>query len=130
MKFLKLSLIALIVAIAVDFSLVYAYSSPSQSLISMELNNNDSKNTSFITKNVEKLQRYKSTSNITWLNNPCTDCKTATTLYGSNTLTMTMGNTKTFNDYSYFLGDYRLTIKRSDVTLLTTSHIGTWYVKS
>ena len=130
MKIVKYALLTLLIAVITDIAIVLAYASPPSYNLIPTLIKNNSQYTPWLTKNVEKVQKYKNISSITPMTNPCTNCKIATSLTGSNTIFSKMGEMKNFNELSYFAADYRIMIKRSDITAFNTYHSGTWYVNS
>lgn len=134
MKFMKYSLIVLLISIAVESSLVFAYTSPTSTTISIELSKNTSKYTSYKTKNTYTTQSYNHTFSGTVLTSPCDSCKIMAKPYTADGDTFsgvltTMGVTKNFpDDFSKQPGDYRLNIWRYDSTLLTTEHTAVWTI--
>ncbi len=126
MNFIKYSIVVLFVAIITDVALVFAYPSPSVVAVLMDLKGNNSQNTAYKTKTINSKQYYKNYSAITWLTNPCTKCEISTR--ANDTIITKMGETKYFTMNSYYTGDYRLILKRNDMSALTTNHTGEWYI--
>ncbi len=134
MKFIKYSLIILIAAIILNTGIVLASTTPSIHYLIPTLIRNKTQNTSTLTKNRGLNQGYKTVENHTTLTSPCPNCVISTTLDGPYTkeaiTTTSKDKRKNFNDKSGFSGNYYITIKRSDKTVLNTRHSGEWYLNS
>ncbi len=86
--------------------------------------------------NAQSYQFQKATTTIT---SPCPKCKFKVTLYKNNNSKMGSITGKTGDNY-YFdnklnqlsasEGDYHITIKRADVTAVTSWETGDWYIAS
>lgn len=134
MKLLKYSFITLIVALAVEGILVSAYSSPSSMQISKQLEANKLQYTGYVTKNTWVKQTYYNRDTYTPMTNPCPNCKISAKIWSdtgtsSGEIITTKGQTKgTSETGTNSPGNYRVAIKRSDFTLLTTYHFATWNI--
>lgn len=135
MKFLKYAILTLLVACITDAVLVSAYSSPSAYSFTRELSKNTSQWTEWRTKNTWTDQAYKNRRTYTWMTDPCPNCKVAAKpvdgdgdIYSG--VVTSEGQTKTFTDTTAISApnDFRLSIWRVDVTLLTTAHSATWTI--
>lgn len=129
---MKKILIALIISIFfVNFVTVNAQT---EIIIDYELNANDEVLTNFREKKTYASQKYENTSSITVLNNPCKECNIMVRIWNSKkdfsaaSITQ-MGNTSYIGRTTHSVpGNHRLKIKRSDFTLLKTSHVASWYI--
>lgn len=146
MKFIKYSIISLLVAVATDATLVAAtkYPTPPTTFIIEQLAANGSVvYTRWLTKNVNGAQTYYNTYTATWLNSPCKKCQVAVKPYIENGdswegFFSTMDMTHEFNNNMSYVHDelifgeaynnYRLGINRVGPTLLTTYHNAEWTI--
>lgn len=145
MKFLKYSVITLLVAVITDLSLVAAsYPTPSATVTGfVDLPANKTPvYTRWLTKNKNGFQTYYNSYTSTWLNNPCQNCQVATKPHNEAGVTWDgfatkMGDTQQFthniatvlsSPYDETYNNYRLSMFRADSTLLTTSHSGIWTI--
>ena len=121
-------------AIVLSYTMVKAYSSPATVQIMRHNVTNSYVNGTTYTKNTTNSQSVKLTDVFTALTNPCNNCKIGVKLYDASSnslvgqiLQLYRNTNGTFN-YSYFTGDYYLSIARLDATLLSTYVYGTWYL--
>lgn len=144
MKFLKYSVLILTLAIATDFALASAYSSPAMVDISPTLSASGVYTSSTFTKNTGQSvrQAYENYSSITALTNPCPNCVIATRVraYINNPLngeiteeypegiTTRMGEVRHFNNIVNYEGDNLVYVWRHDFTALKTYHSALWYL--
>lgn len=132
MKYLKISLAVLLVAIIGDIILTDA--ATSQILISVTLNKKESYTTKAWEKETFAIQKYEHSTSITVLNNPCEDCEVLVQVWNSDkdwsasTITK-MGNTYKVGRTTHSVpGTHKLKIRRFDATLLKTNHIAIWHI--
>ncbi len=130
MKFMKYALITLIIAVATDILMIYAYPSPPSTSLVYQLKKNNIQQTDWKTKNTWTTQKYKNTRTYTILTDPCPNCYIASKPIDASGnvyqgIVTSEGQTQNFIN-SALPGDYRLNIWRSDPTLLTTIHSAIW----
>ena len=137
MKFIKYSLLILLIAIASDALLVFAYPSPPYMSIIEQLQQNSISETDWRTKNTWTAQTYQNTDTFTWLTNPCLNCQICAKpediggdMYVG--VVTKQGQTKQFTDPTSISSpnDYKLKIWRVDTTLLTTYHYAKWTINA
>lgn len=138
MKFIKYSLILFAIAVITDLTLISAYSAPVSQVLYYDIPRGDTIVSSYYTKNYSAVvpQYYENTETWTALTDPCSDCRIVASvknerqdkLFTVNSITM--GHLKSFGSGSSSLDNYNAHIYRSDGTLLTTSHIGVWYINT
>ncbi len=135
MKFIKYAFLTLIIAIATDITVAFAYSSPSATAIYKELSKNTSQWTDYRTKNTWTTQKYENVRTYTWMTDPCPKCQvSAKPVTESGNVYVAVvtseGDTKNFTAPSTVNSpdDYRLNIWRLDTTLLTTIHSSVWTI--
>ena len=137
MRFLKYAMLTLLVAIIADASLVFAYDSPTIQATNPQLQRNNPYYTSYVTKTTWTKQKYSNQDTYTALTNPCPKCIIETILYtdsGDKSMSFlnNAGDVFYFNDAESWTlpNNYRLYLRRYDITALTTYHWGLWYVNS
>lgn len=143
MKFLKYAMIALVLAVITDISLVAAYPTPSATQIGViEIKKDSGVYSRWLTKNRDGLQTYENTFASTWLTSPCPNCIIGTIPYNESGtkwdgITTKMYQKKEFtHNISVVLDDpfdkgynnYRIYNFRVDATLLTTNHAAEWTI--
>lgn len=135
-KSFKFLAIALVLNVALCFYAVKAYDAPDfVQIIRNDLKYNKYEAGDTFTKDTAgKNQRVYNKETITPLTVPCTDCKISVRLKSGSeirkTVTTVMGDTKDFGATSSIKGDYYLEMARKDITLVSTSTYGTWYINS
>lgn len=140
MKIFKLSLLFLALSIVLNLSTVFAGKVSSTGIVGIfaELGVGKTFSTETWTKgNDFNIQSYQFQKAITTITNPCPKCNFKVTLYkGKNTqigsITGKTGNNYYFdnklNQTSSAAGDYHISIKRADVTAVTSWTTGDWYI--
>ncbi len=134
MKFLKLAVITLAVAVVTDYALTQAYTNQSGVGILLDLVKNEHQDTSVREKTNYSTQTYENFASSTPLTSPCPKCQIATRLHCVDTgdtigaIITVAGETKDFNinTVNQNPGNYYLEVWREDWTLLETHHSGQW----
>ena len=135
MKYIKYSLIILVIAIMTDIYFVSATVYPTVG-IALTLTKNQPYTTSLYEKNNNNCQTYEHTYSFTAITDPCTDCQILVTPKNSSGETFTSYLTKMNNTYVFTKnsgltcqpGNYKISIKRNDTTLMNTSHSAAWNI--
>jgi len=135
MKFLKYSIIILVVAVVTNYTLASAYASPSTVAIIVDLEKNEEQWTEYKTKTTWSTQTYEHISSITWLSNPCNDCLVRTISCQENgdcsgAVTTIAGQTRRIDNPTSINvpHNYRLNLKRDNWSALTTHHNARWNI--
>ena len=133
MKFLKYSLLVLVLAIAADFCLVSALTEDaSATYISETIEpNEDYSYTAYMNKTKESQQSYYNMDTYTTITNPCPKCVIAVKFQKNDgdhcERAVVQGQTVYAQLTSFALpGKYRIGLRRSDLTLVTTYTFGLW----
>lgn len=137
MKFMKYALLTLLIAVATDIAIVFAYPDIYATVLVRELDKNNEQFTDYFTKHTWTTQTYENLSTYTWLTSPCETCKIGTRPYTEDgdygvSIFTTLGQKKSMGDPTSFMepNNYRLLIWRSDSTLLTTNHSAQWIMNA
>lgn len=133
MKILKKSLLILLVVFIFDISMALAASTASTpvSIIAINIEPGQQVFTSYVTKSKYGDQTYYNSFTNTSLTSPCPNCPIGVKWQRKNgdstERTIYMGDTKSVNLTSlYNVGEYRIGLRRTDVTLLSTYTSGEW----
>lgn len=139
MKYFKISMITLIVAVIANVAITIAGTNAVVKSLTLnyELDKNNYSYTGYYEKENLNYMRYKHNKSYTWLTNPCNNCNIAVRIYASNGAYSNpyftyMGNTYTLDDEEAWSWPerYELRITRYDATLLTTNHEAVWYINN
>lgn len=132
MKYLKVTLAVLVLAIICNATGVFATSSPI--MVSLKLLKNKDTYTSYRQKDDDTVQKYEHSWSATDITRPCPKCKVQVTLINTLdkiTCTGCSVTTKMENTYSLLNstpGKYKLRLSRQDPTIWNTDHVGTWHI--
>lgn len=132
MKYLKVTLAVLVLAIICNATGVFAISNPI--MISFSLSGNKSKETSYRIKEDTTRQKYEHSWSATDITRPCPNCRVQVTLINTSGKIACTGcsvTTKMENTYSLLNnmpGKYKLRLSRQDPTIWNTDHVGTWHI--
>lgn len=132
MKYLKVTLAVLVLAIICNATGVFATSSPI--MVSLKLLKNKDTYTSYRQKDDDTVQKYKHSWSATDITRPCPNCMVQVTLINSSGKIACTGcsvTTKMENTYSLLdstPGRYKLRLSRQDFTIWNTDHVGTWHI--
>lgn len=132
MKYLKVMLAVLVLAIICNATGVFATSSPI--MVSFSLSGNKSKETSYRIKEDTTNQKYEHSWSATDITRPCPNCRVQVTLINTSGKIACTGcsvTTKMENTYSLLNnmpGKYKLRLSRQDPTIWNTDHVGTWHI--
>ena len=132
MKYLKVMLAVLVLAIICNATGVFATSSPI--MVSFSLSGNKSKETSYGIKEDTTNQKYEHSWSATDITRPCPNCRVQVTLINTSGKIACTGcsvTTKMENTYSLLNnmpGKYKLRLSRQDPTIWNTDHVGTWHI--
>lgn len=137
MKYFKISMITLIVAVIANVAITIAGTNAVVKSLTLNyaLDKNNSSYTGYYEKETYDYMTYKHNKSYTWLTNPCNDCIVSVRLYAENgsyssAYLTTMNHTYTLNDNEAWAWPtrYELKLTRYDSTLLTTNHEAVWYI--
>lgn len=133
MKYIKLSLTVLLLAIVTNFVMVKAGVIYSRLTIIEFLTKQETNYTRYFEKNDWFVPSYENVDTFTSLTNPCPKCVILVRAHekgGDATagLLTKMNNTYTFSNTSPVPGEWRLSLSRYDATLLNTTTKGYWYL--
>ena len=132
MKYLKVTLAVLLLAIICNATGVFATSSPI--MVSLKLLKNKDTYTSYRQKDDDTVQKYEHSWSATDITRPCPNCMVQVTLINSSGKIACTGcsvTTKMENTYSLLdstPGRYKLILSRQDFTIWNTDHVGTWHI--
>lgn len=132
MKYLKVTLAVLVLAIICNATGVFATSSPI--MVSLKLLKNKDTYTSYRQKDDDTVQKYEHSWSATDITRPCPNCMVQVTLIDSSGKIACTGcsvTTKIENTYSLLdstPGRYKLRLSRQDFTIWNTDHVGTWHI--
>ena len=132
MKYLKVTLAVLVLAIICNATGVFATSSPI--MVSLKLLKNKDTYTSYRKKDDDTVQKYEHSWSATDITRPCPNCMVQVTLINSSGKIACTGcsvTTKMENTYSLLdstPGRYKLRLSRQDFTIWNTDHVGTWHI--
>ena len=132
MKYLKVTLAVLVLAIICNATGVFATSSPI--MVSLKLLKNKDTYTSYRQKDDDTVQKYEHSWSATDITRPCPNCMVQVTLINSSGKIACTGcsvTTKMENTYSLLYstpGRYKLRLSRQDFTIWNTDHVGTWHI--
>lgn len=132
MKYLKVTLAVLVLAIICNATGVFATSSPI--MVSLKLLKNKDTYTSYSQKDDDTVQKYEHSWSATDITRPCPNCMVQVTLINSSGKIACTGcsvTTKMENTYSLLdstPGKYKLRLSRQDFTIWNTDHVGTWHI--
>lgn len=132
MKYLKVTLAVLVLAIICNATGVFATSSPI--MVSLKLLKNKDTYTSYRQKDDDTVQKYEHSWSATDITRPCPKCKVQVTLINTLDKIACTGcsvTTKMENTYSLLdstPGRYKLRLSRQDFTIWNTDHVGTWHI--
>ncbi len=132
MKYLKVTLAVLVLAIICNATGVFATSSPI--MVSLKLLKNKDTYTSYRQKDDDTVQKYEHSWSATDITRPCPNCMVQVTLINSSGKIACTGcsvTTKMENTYSLLdstPGRYKLRLSRQDFTIWNTDHVGTWHI--
>lgn len=132
MKYLKVTLAVLVLAIICNATGVFATSSPI--MVSLKLLKNKDTYTSYRQKDDDTVQKYEHSWSATDITRPCPKCKVQVTLINTLDKIACTGcsvTTKMENIYSLLNstpGRYKLRLSRQDPTIWNTDHVGTWHI--
>ncbi len=132
MKYLKVTLAVLVLAIICNATGVFATSSPI--MVSLKLLKNKDTYTSYRQKDDDTVQKYEHSWSATDITRPCPNCMVQVTLINSSRKIACTGcsvTTKMENTYSLLdstPGRYKLRLSRQDPTIWNTDHVGTWHI--
>ncbi len=132
MKYLKVTLAVLVLAIICNATGVFATSSPI--MVSLKLLKNKDTYTSYRQKDDDTVQKYEHSWSATDITRPCPKCKVQVTLINTLDKIACTGcsvTTKMENTYSLLNstpGRYKLRLSRQDPTIWNTDHVGTWHI--
>lgn len=132
MKYLKVTLAVLVLAIICNATGVFATSSPI--MVSLKLLKNKDTYTSYRQKDDDTVQKYEHSWSATDITRPCPNCMVQVTLIDSSGKIACTGcsvTTKMENTYSLLdstPGRYKLRLSRQDFTIWNTDHVGTWHI--
>lgn len=132
MKYLKVTLAVLVLAIICNDTGVFATSSPI--MVSLKLLKNKDTYTSYRQKDDDTVQKYEHSWSATDITRPCPKCKVQVTLINTLDKIACTGcsvTTKMENTYSLLNstpGRYKLRLSRQDFTIWNTDHVGTWHI--
>lgn len=132
MKYLKVTLAVLVLAIICNATGVFATSSPI--MVSLKLLKNKDTYTSYRQKDDDTVQKYEHSWSATDITRPCPKCKVQVTLINTLDKIACTGcsvTTKMENTYSLLNstpGRYKLRLSRQDFTIWNTDHVGTWHI--
>ena len=132
MKYLKVTLAVLVLAIICNATGVFAISSPI--MVSLKLLKNKDTYTSYRQKDDDTVQKYEHSWSATDITRPCPNCMVQVTLINSSGKIACTGcsvTTKMENTYSLLdstPGRYKLRLSRQDFTIWNTDHVGTWHI--
>lgn len=132
MKYLKVTLAVLVLAIICNATGVFATSSPI--MVSLKLLKNKDTYTSYRQKDDDTVQKYEHSWSATDITRPCPKCKVQVTLINTLDKIACTGcsvTTKMENTYSLLNstpGKYKLRLSRQDFTIWNTDHVGTWHI--
>ena len=132
MKYLKVTLAVLVLAIICNATGVFATSSPR--MVSVKLLKNKDTYTSYRQKDDDTVQKYEHSWSATDITRPCPNCMVQVTLINSSGKIACTGcsvTTKMENTYSLLdstPGRYKLRLSRQDFTIWNTDHVGTWHI--
>lgn len=132
MKYLKVTLAVLVLAIICNATGVFATSSPI--MVSFSLSGNKSKETSYRIKEDTTNQKYEHSWSASTIHRPCDTCYVLTEIIntsgkiacGGCSWATIMGETHTFPTSTP--GKYKLRLSRQDPTIWNTDHVGTWHI--
>ena len=132
MKYLKVTLAVLVLAIICNATGIFATSSPI--MVSLSLSGNKSKETSYRIKEDNTSQKYEHSWSASTIHRPCKTCYVLTEIIdtsgkiacGGCSWATVMGETHTFPTSK--TGKYKLRLSRQDPTIWTTDHVGTWHI--
>jgi len=132
MKYLKVMLAVLVLAIICNATGVFAISNPI--MISFSLSGNKSKETSYRIKEDTTRQKYEHSWSASTINRPCETCYVLTEIINTSgkiacdgcSWATVMGETHTFPTST--TGKYKLRLSRQDPTIWNTDHVGTWHI--
>lgn len=131
MKLLKKSLLVFLVAVVLDISVSYAATYTTR-VVSYDIAPGAKVSTSNRKKESYSSQTYENTFTNTTLTSPCPNCPIGVKFENkdktlSTERTVYMGQTVTCNNTALWeKGDYHLTLRRTDITALTTHTSGNW----
>ena len=132
MKYLKVTLAVLVLAIICNATGVFATSSPI--MVSLKLLKNKDTYTSYRQKDDDTVQKYEHSWSATDITRPCPNCMVQVTLINSSGKIACTGcsvTTKMENTYSLLdstPGRYKLRLSRKDFNIWNTDHVGTWHI--
>ena len=132
MKYLKVTLAVLVLAIICNATGVFATSSPI--MVSLRLSGIRDTDTSYRQKDDNTVQKYEHSWSASDKTRPCPDCMVQVTLINSSGKIACTGcsvTTKMENTYSLLdstPGRYKLRLSRHDFTIWNTDHVGTWHI--
>lgn len=132
MKYLKVTLAVLVLAIICNATGVFATSSPI--MVSLKHLKNKDTYTSYRQKDDDTVQKYEHSWSATDITRPCPNCMVQVTLINSSGKIACTGcsvTTKMENTYSLLdstPGRYKLRLSRQDFTIWNTDHVGTWHI--
>lgn len=132
MKYLKVTLAVLVLAIICNATGVFATSNPI--MVSLKLLKNKDTYTSYRQKDDDTVQKYEHSWSATDITRPCPNCMVQVTLINSSGKIACTGcsvTTKMENTYSLLdstPGRYKLRLSRQDFTIWNTDHVGTWHI--
>ena len=132
MKYLKVTLAVLVLAIICNATGVFATSSPI--MVSLKLLKNKDTYTSYRQKDDDTVQKYEHSWSATDITRPCPNCMVQVTLINSSGKIACTGcsvTTKMENTYSLLdstPGRYKLRLSRQDFTIWNTDHVGTRHI--
>ena len=132
MKYLKVTLAVLVLAIICNATGVFATSSPI--MVSLKLLKNKDTYTIYRQKDDDTVQKYEHSWSATDITRPCPNCMVQVTLINSSGKIACTGcsvTTKMENTYSLLdstPGRYKLRLSRQDFTIWNTDHVGTWHI--
>lgn len=132
MKYLKVTLAVLVLAIICNATGVFATSSPI--MVSLKLLKNKDTYTSYRQKDDDTVQKYEHSWSASDKTRPCPKCKVQVTLINTLDKIACTGcsvTTKMENTYSLLNstpGKYKLRLSRQDPTIWNTDHVGTWHI--
>lgn len=136
MKYIKLSLILLLLAVVTDVVVANAGVIYQRITVIEFLKKRDVTYTKYFEKKDEYYNpSYKNELTYTGLTDPCNNCEIEVRAYEENgdqsrSIIVKMGEQKNFTGTVQNAGNWRLSVKRYDFTLLDTNTKGYWYLNS
>lgn len=119
----------------VGYSVVKAivYASPEYTIFATEIEPSGLETTATYKKNILNEQYYIISKNSTSLTNHCTNCMMAFSLKSTvgdviPHIAIKIGQKARFGDSSSSMLNFNMSVYRTDFTVLTTYHLGTWYI--